>query len=57
MHIILLDEMGEVRSAKILIGGLLESGQITDKYEMRFLLDRLKELEEKDEKSSSSSKN
>lgn len=57
MHIILLDEMGEVRSAKILIGGLLESGQITDKYEMRFLLDRLKELEEKDEKSSSPSKN
>jgi len=47
MHIILLEDMGETESAKIVIGGLLESGQIKDKYELRFLLDRLQSLEEK----------
>lgn len=57
MHIILLEDMGEVESAKILIGGLLESGEIKDQYEMRFLLDRLESLVEKAEKSSPASKN
>lgn len=57
MHIILLEDMGEVESAKILIGGLLESGQIKDKYELRFLLDRLESLQKKAEKSSPPSKN
>lgn len=51
MHIILLEDMGEVESAKIIIGGLLESGQIKDKYELQFLLDRLELLKEKVEKS------
>jgi len=57
MHIIILEDMGEVESAKIIVGGLLESGQIKDEFELRFLLDRLKRLERKAEKSSSSSKN
>lgn len=57
MQIILLEEMGEIESAKILIGGLLDSGEIKDKYELRFLLDRLQSLEQKAEKSSPSSKN
>jgi len=57
MQIILLEDMGEVESAKILIGGLLDSGGIKDKYELRFLMDRLEELEKKAEKSSSPSKN
>ncbi len=56
MHIILLEEMGEIQSAKILIGGLLESGQIKDEFEMRFLLDRLESLEKKAEKSTPVSK-
>jgi len=56
LHIILLEDMGEIESAKILIGGLLDSGQIKDPYELRFLLDRLELLEKKDEKSSSPSK-
>lgn len=57
MHIILLEEMGETESARVLIGGLLDSGQIKDEFEMRFLLDRLESLEKKAEKSSPSSKN
>jgi hypothetical protein len=57
MHIIILEDMGEVESAKIIVGGLLDSGQIKDEFELRFLLDRLKRLEKKVEKSSSSSRN
>lgn len=57
MHIIILEDMGEVESAKIVVGGLLDSGQIKDEFELRFLLDRLKRLERKVENSSSSSKN
>jgi hypothetical protein len=57
MHIILLEDMGEVESAKILIGGLLDSGEIKDKYELRFLIDRLRSLDKKAEKSSTPSKN
>lgn len=57
MHIILLEDMGEIESAKIVIGGLLDSGEIKDKYEMRFLLDRLETLQKKVEKSSLPSRN
>ena len=57
MHLILLEDMGEVESAKVLIGGLLESGAIKDKYELRFLIDRLESLAAKADKSSSPSKN
>lgn len=55
MNIILLEDMGEIESAKILIGGLLESGEIKDKYELRFLMDRLESLQKKDGNSSSPS--
>ena len=57
LHIILLEDMGEVESAKIVIGGLLDGGQIKDPYELRFLIDRLRSLEEKAENSTSPSKN
>ena len=57
LHIILLEDMGEVESAKVVIGGLLDSGQIKDPYELRFLIDRLRSLEEKAENSTSPSKN
>jgi hypothetical protein len=56
MHLILLEDMGEVESAKVLIGGLLDSGAIQDKFELRFLIDRLESLEKKAEKSSSATK-
>jgi len=45
MEIYVLEDMGEIESAKILIGGLLESGAITDAHEIQFLLDRLGRLE------------
>jgi len=45
MHVFVLEDMGEIESAKVLIGGLLESGSITDPNELRFLKLRLEELE------------
>jgi hypothetical protein len=57
MQIILLEDMGEIESAKILIGGLLESGVIKDPYELRFLIDRLESLQKKAGNSSVPSKN
>ncbi len=45
MEIYVLEDMGEIESAKILIGGLLESGAITDTHELQFLQDRLNRLE------------
>lgn len=47
MHFILLEDMGEIEAAKILVGALLESGEITDPYELRFLSEKIRELEEK----------
>ena len=45
-----IDKPGEIESAKILIGGLLESGAITDDHELQFLYDRLDRLEREDDK-------
>jgi hypothetical protein len=47
MHIFILEDMGEAESAKIILGGLLESGAVTDPAEIRFLQSRLEELEKK----------
>ena len=44
MEIFLLEDMNELESAKILLGGLLASGEITDPHELRFLDDRLKKM-------------
>lgn len=44
MEIYVLEDMGEIKSAKILIGGLLESGAITDPHELEFLQERLQKL-------------
>jgi hypothetical protein len=46
MEIYVLEDMGEIEAAKILIGGLLESGEITDAHELKFLEERLRRLEE-----------
>ena len=45
MNIFVLEEMGELESAKVLLGGLLDSGKITDPHERRFLSKRLADLE------------
>ena len=50
MHIILLEELGEIETAKILIGGLIESGEISDPYELNFLTEKIRGLEEKSTK-------
>jgi hypothetical protein len=44
MHIFLLEDMGEREQAKILLGGLLASGAVTDPAEIRFLTGRLEAL-------------
>ena len=55
MHIFFHEDMGEYETARVLRGGLLASGTVTDPHEMRLLFDRLNELNAA-EKSSSMSK-
>lgn len=47
MSIFILEDMNELEAARIMIGGLLESGHLTDPTEMRFLKERLEELEQR----------
>ncbi len=47
MKIIVLEDMGEVEAAKILVGALIDSGEITDPYEINFLTHKIATLEEK----------
>lgn len=41
MELFVLEDIGDVESARILLGGLIESGEITDQREIEFLLSRL----------------
>jgi hypothetical protein len=45
MEVFILEDMGELEAAKILLGGLLASGRIDDPAEAAFLRQRLAELE------------
>ena len=45
MRIFLLEDLGEHEAAKILLGGLLSSGTISDEHETRFLMERLEAME------------
>jgi hypothetical protein len=45
MEIFILEDMNELEAAKVLLGGLLASGKITDENEARFLRQRLEQLE------------
>jgi hypothetical protein len=47
MEIFILEDMNELEAAKIMVGGLLQSGTLTDPAEIRFLKERLDELEER----------
>lgn len=44
IRLIVLEEMGEKEAVRVLIGGLLQNGDITDPYELRFLQQRLNDL-------------
>lgn len=45
MQIFILEDMGETASAKVLLGGLLATGEVTDSSELNFLTERLQALE------------
>lgn len=45
MEIFILEDMDELEAARIMLGGLLASGRITDPAELSFLKQRLQELE------------
>lgn len=47
MQIFILEDMNELEAARIMLGGLLESGQIRDPGEARLLERRLEELEQR----------
>jgi len=45
MEVFILEDMNELEAARVLLGGLLESGRIQDADEARFLRHKLEELE------------
>lgn len=47
MAIFVLEDMNELEAARIMLGGLLANGRITDPVELRFLENRLKTLNER----------
>jgi len=47
MEIFILEDMNELEAARIMIGGLLASGKVTDRAEMIFLNGRLHEIEDR----------
>ncbi len=48
MQIFILEDIGELESATIMLGGLLAEGRITDEHELRFLTNRLEEMKNVD---------
>jgi hypothetical protein len=46
MRIVLLDDLGELESARILISSILESGTVEDEDELRFLQQRLLNIQQ-----------
>jgi hypothetical protein len=55
MHIFILEDMGEVQSAAIVLGGLLAAGEVSDPRELYFLTQRLEEMKKSAENSAKSS--
>jgi len=45
MTVLILEDMGELEAARVLLGGLLESGLVDDPRERRFLENKLRELQ------------
>ena len=46
MRIFILDDLGEVEAATVLLGGLLASGEVTEPKEIHFLTERLEKLKD-----------
>ncbi|OGA31982.1 MAG: hypothetical protein A3F75_02510 [Betaproteobacteria bacterium RIFCSPLOWO2_12_FULL_64_23] len=47
MEIFIREDLNELETARVMIGGLLASGRITDRGELKFLDGRLREIEER----------
>ncbi len=47
MEIFILEDMNELETARVMIGGLLASGRVTDPAEIRFLDQRLRDIEDR----------
>jgi hypothetical protein len=47
MQIFILEDMGELERARLVIGGMLAKGNLTDANEIAFLAQKLEELEQK----------
>jgi hypothetical protein len=47
MEIFILEDMNELDAARIMIGGIIQSGKVRDRAELQFLDKRLKELEKR----------
>ena len=45
MRIFILEDLGETEAAKVLLGGLLASGEVTDPKEIHLLAERMEKLE------------
>lgn len=56
MEIFLYEDMGEYQAAKVLLGGLLASGTVTDPHEVAFLVRRLEQLKAAENSSRASKK-
>ena len=52
MRIFILEDIGEIGSAKVLLGGLLATGEVTDPSELNFLTERLMAMESLENQSS-----
>jgi hypothetical protein len=50
LELFVYEDLGELETAQILLGGLIESGEITDENEINFLLSRLAINEEEPQK-------
>ena len=57
MHVFILEDMGEIESAAVLLGGLLATGAVSDPSEARFLAQRLEQMKKAAENSAAASKN
>lgn len=47
MEIFIREDLNELETARLMIGGLLASGRVTDRGELKFLNGRLREIEER----------